>query len=240
MNKMGMIVTGAAGSLGKAICEKFVDTYFLILIDKNKPSFISELENQKKAVFFEIDIIDYYKIKQLREKIKNYNIRVMVLAAGIIEPRSFKESTLEEWERTISINLTSNYVLCKEFSEFLVNNCGGHIVFIGSVLSKVAGYDLISYSVSKAGLDHLSRNLALELMHDNIYVNCICPGFLDTQMLQKVKRNKDYNINWIYTLGGLKNYYVRVEDIVELICLLINQQSINGETIIVDNGYSLR
>lgn len=240
MQKMGMVITGAAGSLGKAICEEFSDTYFLILLDRMKPSFIEELELQQKAVFIEIDLLEYHSIKSIREKIEKYNIKVMVLAAGILEFGSFKASTLEEWEHTISLNLTSNYVLCKELYELLVSNDGGHIVFIGSVLGKVAGYDLLSYSVSKAAVDHLVRNLALELMEHNIFVNCICPGFFDTKMLQKVKQHKDYNVNWIYTLGGLKNYCIRIIDIVKLIEFLINQQSMNGETITVDNGYSIR
>lgn len=235
-----MIVTGAAGSLGEQICAKFSDSYFLILIDINKSSFISNLEEQQKGIYFEIDISDCKQIAKLRKKIENYNIKVMILAAGILEAKSFKESTLEEWERSMRVNLTANYAFCKEIYGIIAGNSGGHIVFVSSVLSKVAGYDLVSYSVSKAGLDHLARNLALELMDDNIYVNCVCPGFFDTQMLHKVKRGNDYNVNWIYTLGGLKNYCVRIVDIVELIGFLINQQSINGETIVIDNGYSLR
>lgn len=238
--KKCLLLTGAAGDLGGEICKKLSESYFLILIDINKTEIIETLEYEQKAIFFKADITDYEKIREIKETVKVYDISAMILAAGILEVMSFKNTAIEDWERTISINLTANYVFCKEFYECLLKNGGGHIVFIGSVMSKVAGYDLFSYGVSKAGLAHLSTNLALELMNDNIFVNCICPGFMNTKMYKIVNQSTDKNVNWIHTLGGLKNKFVRIEDIIQLITFLLNQQSVNGETIVIDNGYSIR
>lgn len=235
-----VVVTGAAGSLGEHICAELKDRYFLILIDKKLSGFIQELEQENRAIFFNINICDYAQISNLQSKLKEFNIRGLIFAAGILESRSFKDSSLEDWESMMQVNLTANYVLSRQLYPVLKGKDGGHIIFISSVLSKVAGYDMMAYGVSKAGLNHLARNLALELMDDNIYVNCICPGFIDTSMLKKVKQGSDYNMKWIYMLGGLKNYCIRMEDIAGLISFLINQQSITGETIVIDNGYSIR
>ncbi|WP_242861540.1 SDR family NAD(P)-dependent oxidoreductase [Cellulosilyticum ruminicola] len=188
------------------------------------------------------DITDSECIEQLKKEVTNKykSINGMILAAGILEVKNFKNTTLEDWNRTLEINLTANYMICKALVDNIIACGGGHIIFIGSVMSKVAGYDLLTYSVSKAGVAHLAANLALDLLNEEIYVNCICPGFMNTEMYQKVNQAPEKNINWIHTLAGLKNKFVRIEDIVNLIYFLINQQSINGQAIIVDNGYSIR
>ncbi len=240
-----LMITGAFGSLGEEICRKFYKEYKLLLIDKKAPpEFVDDLNNDGGDIkIITADLVDPNSIKSIGKYISNRDciIQGVILAAGTICFKSFHNITVEEWKETIEVNLTSNFLICKEVVPFLTKQGFGHIVLIGSVLGKVACYDLFAYSVSKAALIHFTKNLALDLLDYNVNVNCICPGFMESEMFQNVLKSETLNRkNWFHLLGGLPKRTIQKRDISELIDYLLNQEAMTGEEIILDGGYSIR
>lgn len=245
MEEKFIIVTGAYGGLGKEVCKALCEDYSLILIDKEEnKEFTEELReiSSRRIICFKIDFLTSENLKLLTDFLTEENLLIkgVILAAGIMKKGKLENTSLEDWDETIKVNLTSNFVLCKAIIPFLKKQRAGSIIFIGSVLGKVASYDLFVYSVTKAALVHFSKNLALELMDYGISVNCISPGFMDTTMYSEFSKNNDLNRNWFHLFGGLKNKTIEIEDVIKTIDLLLKQKSMSGENIIIDYGYSIR
>lgn len=244
-NEEYIILTGACGELGKEICEKLVKTYNLFLIDKViNTEFIRELQtiSSKKVITLEIDFMDSNEFYRLDEYLNrnSFLVKGLVSVAGIMKKGTLEETSLEDWNNSILINLTSNFILCKVVIPFLKKQKYGNLIFVSSVLGKVAVYDLLSYSVSKAALIHFSKNLALELQEFNIFVNCICPGFMKTNLYREFSSQKELNKNWFHLFGGMKNKTIKMVDVSKTVEFLLSQSSITGEEIIIDGGYSIR
>lgn len=244
-DKQWVIITGALGGVGKDICQHFYKTYNLVLIDyKRDETFLEELHNVSENCieYYSVDLSNENEVLSFCSEMKNKDIKLkaLVLNAGVMEVATSSNTSIEMWNRTFNVNVTSNFIISKELAPLLAKQGVGHIVAIGSVLGEVAGYDLLAYSTSKAALSHLCKNLALEMMDHNIYVNCIAPGFIKTDLYNKAMSTPGKSKNWLHVLGGLPNKLVLKKDIVLLIEYLINQQSVNGQTIVIDNGYSIR
>lgn len=244
-NKKTLLITGAFGRLGEEICRRFYREYQLTLIDcKKPPTFVDELMNDGGDIdIISVDLTDQNSVHRISKHIldKKCILQGAILASGMICLKSFHNITYEEWKDTFEVNLNANFLVCKELVPILMEQKHGHIVLIGSVLGKVACYDLFSYSVSKAALIHFTKNLALDLLDYNINVNCICPGFIESDMFQSVMESKTLNRNkWFHLLGGLPKRTIGMNDITELINFLINQEAMTGEEIIMDGGYSIR
>ncbi len=240
-----IILTGAFGALGKEICQRLIKKYNLILIDKViDTEFLEKLHTSStgKIKSVEIDFLNINEMSRLSNFLSLENLRIsgLICVAGVMKKGTLEETSLEDWNNTLMVNLTSNFIICKLIIPLFKSQNYGNIVFISSVLGKVAVYDLLSYSVSKAALIHFSKNLALELQEFNIIVNCICPGFIKSNLYKDLLNNKNLNKNWFHLFGGIKNKTIEIEDVSKTVEFLLGQKSITGEEIIVDGGYSIR
>ena len=145
-------------------------------------------ENLKKEGYnieiFRADVSKREEVKQLAqftlEKFKN--IDVLINNAGISQMKLFTEITEEEWDNVMNVNLKSAYFTIKEVLPNMINRKQGLIINISSVWGIVGASCEVAYSVSKAGLDGLTKALAKELGSSNIRVNSIAPGIIDTEM----------------------------------------------------------
>ena len=133
---------------------------------------------------FRADVSKREEIKQLvdftLEKFKK--IDVLINNAGISKMKLFTDITEEEWDNIMNVNLKSAYFTIQEVLPNMINRKQGLIINISSVWGLVGASCEVAYSVSKAGLDGLTKSLAKELGPSNIRVNSIAPGIIDTQM----------------------------------------------------------
>ena len=112
-------------------------------------------------------------------------VDILVNNAGISELASVETSSREGWNDVIATNLTGPYLCTKYLAPMLGRSGRGSIINIGSILGYVCARDVASYSVSKAGLHHLTKQTALDLASTNIRANCIAPGFVRTEMFEE-------------------------------------------------------
>lgn len=145
-------------------------------------------ENLSKAGYnieiFKADVSKKEEVKKLVEFTLNKfkNIDVLINNAGISQMKLFTDITEEEWDNIMNVNLKSAYFTIQEVLPNMINRKQGLIINISSVWGLVGASCEVAYSVSKAGLDALTKSLAKELGPSNIRVNSIAPGIIDTEM----------------------------------------------------------
>lgn len=176
-----VIVTGAARGNGKAIADGFSDAgaivFYLDLLDDVLANAQNDDTGNKQA--FVVDITNSEELETVLQHIGDVDI--LVNNAGITLNQ---QTSPDHWEKTISVNLTAAYNLIRLVSAGMARLGGGSIINITSISAHIGSAGNPSYHASKGGLRHMSKGLAADLGHQNIRVNCICPGYINTNMTQ--------------------------------------------------------
>ena len=158
----------------------------------------------------------------------------MINNAGITQDNLAIRMSFEEWKKVIDINLTSTFLLSKLAIKKMLKNKQGKVINITSVVGHTGNLGQANYTASKAGIIAMSKTLAIEYAKKNININCISPGFIKTNMSDKIDSSyKDIIISKIPSarLG-------EPEDVANAVLFLASNQSdyINGETLHVNGG----
>ena len=165
------IVTGAASGIGAATARRLgADGYAVLAIDREQMD-VTEPDAPARAV---ADAIDRYG-----------RLDVLVPAAGIVSRRTALETSDEDWDAIVAVNLTAVFRWCSAAIGAMVNGGSGSIVTVGSGWGLVAGPRSVAYAATKAAVVNMTRALAIDHGPDGIRVNCVCPGDTDTPMLRR-------------------------------------------------------
>ena len=189
MNKV-IIVTGASKGIGKEISKELAKKGNTIIANYNKSEKeIKELQQELEKQNIKIDI--YKADVSKREEVANlvkYTIQkygkidVLINNAGISQIKEFTQITDEDWNNMINTNLNSVFYMSQEACHNMIHNKKGCIINISSIWGITGASCEVHYSVSKAGVDALTKALAKELGPSNIRVNSIAPGIINTEM----------------------------------------------------------
>jgi 3-oxoacyl-[acyl-carrier protein] reductase len=220
LNKKKVFITGSSRGIGLKIAEKFLSEGYNIIAPKRN----------------ELDLSDLNSVKKYLENF-NEEVDVLINNAGINNlsySYDFSDSDLVDIMNT---NLISCIYIIKKFVPLMMKNNYGRIVNISSIWSVVSKPQRYLYSISKAGLNSLTRSLAVELKNTNILVNSLAPGFVNTELTKK--NNTSEQIKEIIKkipLGRL----AEPEEIAEVVFFLGSEKNsyITGQTIIIDGGYT--
>src|SRR3989442_11918749 len=145
----------------------------------------------RQSLAVSCDVTDPEQVKQMAKTLIEGlgGIDILVNNAGNAGSHKFLNHPDELWHRMLSVNLTSVYYVSKAFVPTLVNQRRGRIINIASIASRVGGQYIAAYTAAKHGVLGLTRALAVELMPYQITVNAICPGYVDTPMIDDMVRN---------------------------------------------------
>ena len=232
--KKNILLVGSAGTLGKKIATVF-DEHKLYLCD------IEEPENSfKNALFFECDLCDRTSIKKVSDyfRERKINIDVLIYSAGVYKRGKVTEIELNQWQQTMDVNVNGLYLILHEIIPCM--NEGGKIIAIASQFGIVGAYESASYCASKAAMINLIKCVALDYAKKRLKANCVCPGFFESPFLQEISKNTQMKREWMSVMGMLPKSKVDIEDIVEIVVMLSENNSITGQCIIVDGGYTAR
>lgn len=188
------VVTGAARGMGKALATKYAKHGAnVVLIDLNKDveAVAKEIGNLGIiALPLIVDVASSQEIDAVLKEIESKFTKIDVLAncVGISTSRLILDIEEEEWDKVFNVNLKSAFLFSRGIAKHMIKNevKDGKIVSISSQASKVGEFGNGAYSASKAGINSLTQVLALELAEYGIAVNAVCPGFVNTEMLQEV------------------------------------------------------
>lgn len=189
-NKKIILVTGASRGIGRDIAYTLAKDGHYVIANYNKSEKeILELQNKLKTENINIDIFkaDVSKRNEIKQMInfiisKYKKIDVLINNAGISETKLFTDITDEDFYNMINTNLYSSFCASQEVVKYMINQKNGCIINISSIWGLVGGSCEVHYSISKAGIDGLTKSLAKELGPSNIRVNSIAPGTIQTEM----------------------------------------------------------
>ena len=191
MSNKVMIVSGGASGLGLAAAEKFAKNgYNIVLIDINEEKGKKAEEKIKDmgvdAVFCLCDISNKEQVQKAAQATKEKFGRADVLInnAGLEVRGSILQCSEEDWVRLYDINLKGMYYMTKAFAPMMIDQGKGAIVNTGSILGYRTVGERAAYSSSKGAIDTLTRSMAFDLAANNIRVNCVVPGAIDTPLLR--------------------------------------------------------
>jgi len=243
-----VIITGAARGQGEVAAETFAREGAKLVLSDVLPEgerVAAKIASQgKQAVFVPTDVSQEADANRLAEKcISTYGrIDVLYNNAGIILGKLFQETTLEEWERILRIDLTGPFLVSKAVVHHMIKQQSGSIINISSV-GGIVGYPaMAAYGAAKGGLVNLTRCMAVDLAPYNIRVNVICPGAIDTPMPRKYiesMENKEAVWKQIGDMHLIKRFGTS-QEVVNLALYLASDEAsfMTGAMIPVDGGLS--
>jgi len=233
-----IIVTGASGGIGNSIVEKLNLAGANILASGTRIEKLEELKRKHvKIKILKFDISQSNKIEEFVENATEElggKLDCIINNAGITQDNLAIRMSLEEWQKVIDINLTSTFLMSKFAIKKMLKNKFGKIINITSVVGHTGNLGQANYTASKAGIIAMSKSLAIEYAKKNININCISPGFIKTEMTNKLDdKFKEAIISKIPSarLG-------EPHDIANAALFLCSDQSsyINGATLHVNGG----
>mgnify|MGYP005760394279 FL=1 len=235
------LVTGASRGIGREIAKSLAKQNIKVIANyNNSKEKAIELKKELEAEGVLIDIVkaDVSKREEIKNLVQyaigNYGkIDILINNAGISEYKLFTDETDEDWNKVINTNLYSAFAVSQEVIPNMIKNKNGCIINISSVWGMVGASMEVLYSVSKAGIDGLTKALAKELGPSNIRVNAIAPGIVDTDMCKNFTKEEIANIKEEIPLERIG----KVEDISKCINWLINDNYTTGQIISINGGW---
>ena len=238
LKNLNIILTGATGGIGNSILDKLVSGGANVLAsgtNDEKLNLIKEKYQNVKVNKFDISMHDEIEnfIEKCNEILGN-KIDVLINNAGIAIDNLSIRMKDEEWNKVIDINLTSTFLLSKNTIKKMLKNKKGKIINITSVVGHTGNIGQANYAASKAGLIGMSKSLALEYGKKNITVNCVSPGFITSEMTNKISEEHKEMLKSRISL----NKFGDPKDVANTIAFLCSDLSdyITGETIHVNGG----
>ena len=232
-----VLITGATGGIGNCLVEKFNQLGSSIVATGTNEVKLNELKKKYPNILIEKFKLDEHdKIENFIEDIskKLGGLDILVNNAGITLDNLSIRLTEDNWKKVLDINLTSSFLMCKYAIKKMLKNKYGRIINITSIVGHTGNLGQANYAASKAGIVAFSKSLAIEYAKKNINVNCVSPGFIKTDMTEKI--NEEFKKTLISKIpsGDLGTG----EDVSNCVAFLASDMAkyINGETIHVNGG----
>lgn len=237
-----ILVTGGSNGIGADIVQTLAEDGNNVILNYNK----SEQEAKKiqsdlkeKNIIIDIykaDVSNHIEVtKMINFCIDKYHkIDVLINNAGISQIKLFTDITDIDWNTMIQTNLTSAFYTIKDTLQSMIHNKSGLIINISSIWGQIGASCEVHYSVSKAGLDAMTKSLAKELGPSNIRVNSIAPGIIDTKMNEHLSSEELEEIRQEIPLEKIGNPH----SISKCIQWLINDDYTTGQVIAINGGWN--
>jgi len=242
--KLLALVTGASRGIGRAIAERLARDGYRVVGTATSESGAASVREALQQIDGDSDalVLNIADAAQtdsaLKEFLQNYGTpRVVVNNAGITRDNLFLRMSDDEWGEVINTNLTGVFRVCKSMVKPMLKQKAGAIINISSIIGTTGNGGQANYAAAKAGLEGFSRSLAQEIASRNITVNCVAPGFIQTDMTEILPETQKEAI--LATIPGKR--FGQVEEIAGAVAFLAGNDAkyITGQTIHVNGGMNM-
>ena len=236
MDKKIVFITGVSRGIGLEIAKCFSKNGYFILGTSRSDFDLAKVLSSDECQHLQLDVTDRNQVSACLDQLKEIDKvpNVLINNAGITKDQLFLRMKNEDWDEVIDTNLTSVFNMSKLFIKSMVKERSGSIINISSVAGLMGNAGQVNYSASKAGLGGFTRALAKEVAARNITVNCIAPGFIETDMTDHFQDKDLENILNQIPANKMGN----PQHIADLALFLASPKGnyITGQTISVDGG----
>ena len=234
MSNGNVFISGASRGIGNSIAKYFAQNdYIVVGTSRNEFKFDDKTEN---LIPVKLDVTSRDDVKKCFDFLKSENLLpdILINNAGITSDQIFLRMKNEDWDNVIDTNLNGVFNLSKIFVKNMIKNKKGRIINISSISGLMGNPGQVNYSASKSALNGFTKSLAKELGSRNITVNCVAPGFIETDMTSFLEEDAKQRIEETIPLGRLG----KAEDIAKLVAFLASDEAsyITGQTISIDGG----
>lgn len=237
------MVTGASGGIGRAVSRRLSRAgYYVVGVDREPAGGAADVDRYVQA-----DLSTAEAVVEILASVKQQEQRLDVLVnnAAVQISKPVVETTVDDWDEVMSVNLRAAFLLARDAYPLLVSQGGGAIVNVGSVHAVASSANIAAYAASKGGLLALTRALAVEFAPAKIRVNVVLPGAVDTPMLEAgLGRGHLGNGDTARLKAELARRTVngrigQPEEIAEAVLFLADEKTsafVTGQSLVVDGG----
>ena len=232
-----ILITGGSGGIGKELVKKFVSLGGNVLGTGTNTEKLDLLKKEYPNILVKrFDMSEHSRIVEFIDNVtlELGGLDILINNAGInIDNLSLRMKD-EEWKKVIDINLTSTFLLTKSAIKKMLKNKFGRIVNITSIVGHTGNLGQANYSASKSAIIGMSKSLAVEYAKKNITINCVSPGFIQSNMTMNIAEKVKLYLTSKIPMGRLGTG----EDVSNCVAFLSSAQAsyITGETIHVNGG----
>lgn len=241
MNKLA-VVTGASGGIGRAIAVKLAEAGYNVIVHYNG-SYEKALTTKEQceehgitATLYKCDVANYGEVEEMFKNIskEHGSIDVLVNNSGITKDGLLLRMKETDFDNVIDINLKGTFNTIKHVAKIMMKQKFGNIINISSVVGVSGNAGQVNYAASKAGVLGITKSVAKELVSYNVRCNAVTPGFIETEMTEKMS---DKAKELVLSSIPMKQMGT-VEDVANLVEFLASDKSkyITGQVINVDGG----
>lgn len=242
--KKVILITGASRGIGRALAYGLAqDDSNIIIANYNKSEDkANELKdelvsNGKNIEIYKADVSKRNEVEDMVSFLINKygKIDVLINNAGISFVKMFTDVSDEDWNHVINTNLYSVFVTSQEVAKNMISRKSGIIINISSIFGVIGASCESIYSVTKAGIDAMTKSLAKEFSYSNIRVNSIAPGLIDTEMNNDLSEDDIKALEEEIPLGRMG----RPEELVSTVKMLVENTYITGQVIEINGGWHM-
>jgi acetoacetyl-CoA reductase len=233
------VVTGGTRGIGRAIVEELVnDDFHVVVTYRSSEDAAEKLRNilKGKVTVKRADVSKKDEVDELFNEIleKYGRVDVLVNNAGITQDRSFHKMLEDEWKHVIDVNLNGAFYCCTRAINTMRDQKYGRIVNISSIVGQKGNFGQANYAASKAGVLGLTKTLALENAMKGITVNAVCPGFIETDMVEAIPEDAKVKIKSEIPMQR----FGQAKEVAKAVKFLVSRDSayITGQELNVNGG----
>ena len=232
------LITGASRGIGKSVAERLADDGFFVVGTSTTESGVENIDGWlgDRGIGLLMRVEDSALVEAAVHRISERcgDVSVLINNAGITRDSLLVRMKDEDWSDVIETNLAGTFRLCKSVLRPMIKARWGRIVNLGSVVGRMGNPGQTNYAASKAGIEGLTRALAQEVGSRGITVNCVAPGFIDTDMTATLGDTQVDNLAATIPLGRIGS----PQDVASAVSFLVSEDAsyITGETLHVNGG----
>jgi len=232
-----ILITGASGGIGDELVKKFLSLGGNVIGTGTKAEKLDLLKKKYSNIKVKkFDILEHSRIEEFIEDatLELGGLDILINNAGANADNLSLRMKEDEWKKIIDINLTSTFLLSKNAIKKMLKNKFGRIVNVTSIVGHTGNLGQANYAASKAGIIGMSKSLAIEYAKKNITINCVSPGFIQSNMTMNIAEKVKMYLTSRIPMGRLGTG----EDVSNCVAFLSSSQAsyITGETIHVNGG----
>lgn len=231
---MQALVTGAGGAIGHAIVRRLAEDGYDVIATDRDPAGLAEI-GDVAAQTLSFDVTDESAVAEAFSGIDSLD--ALVSAAGVGTMAMTASLSVEDWKRTLDINLTGTFLVCREALPALISAKGAIVTIASSGGLRPTPYNA-AYCVSKSGVIMLTKVLAMEHAKDGVRANAVCPSSVKTPFLKGFVPPPEADLDLLIRLAGPAPHRIDVTEVADAVGYLVSDsaKSVTGTTLVLDAG----